>query len=65
MWFRLNYEISLLCGELMQPAWTLLTLIQIFNHLNMYLATATHNSKWLKITPISLIWERAFENFAV
>ena len=31
-----------------------------FTHLKLCLATATHNFKWMKMTPICLIWYQAF-----
>ena len=40
-------------------------LIEIFNHLMLCLATASHNIKWLKITHICLIWDQTFTDFDV
>ena len=39
--------------------------IQIFTHLKLCLATATHNFKWMKITDICLIWDQTFANLDV
>ena len=37
-------------------------LTQIFTHLKLCLATATHNFKWVKKIHICLIWDQTFEN---
>ena len=31
--------------------------MEIFTHLKLWLATATHNFNWLKITSIYVIWD--------
>ena len=38
-------------------------LIRIFTHLKLWLATATHNSKWVKTTHICVILDKVFANF--
>ena len=37
------------------------SIIKIFNHLRLCLATAIYNLKWLKITHIYLIWDKTFK----
>ena len=39
--------------------------IKIFTHFKLWLATATHNLKWLEITRISLMWDQTSGNFNV
>ena len=43
----------------------LCSLIEIFTHLKLCLATATHNFKWVKIINICLIWDKTFANLDV
>ena len=41
--------------------------MQIFTHLvlTLYLSAVTHNLKWVKISHICLIWDKAFANIDV
>ena len=38
---------------------------KFFTHLKLCIATATHNFKWVRITHICLIWDRAFASVDV
>ena len=53
------------CQLVMLTLYPLSCLILIFTHLKLWVAAATHNFKWVKITGTRLVWDQTVANLEV